>query len=391
VAPAGAQAAAGDVYIADRNANLGAGDGGVLRIPAAGGDAVPFATSPDFVDPEGLAMLPDGRLLVGEQNGARAFIVDADGSVSTLVTTSDPGTPLQRVSDVVVNFDGSALIMDNLAEKVFRVNLATKQLTEVVDLTGANATAMTVARDGFLYFTAPTAVLRGRIGVAPTAFAGGDLANPVDLALSPDERTIYVADINAGVISVNRSTAATDVLFEDDGGFDFRGIAVRPDRNLLAADDANNIVAILSPSGAPLGPLSDFGPLDGLGKMTIEPPRCGGRVSTIVGSTGDDNLAATPFADVINALGGNDTVTGAAQNDLVCGDAGNDRLFGGARKDNLIGGAGNDLAVGGAGRDLLQGGAGRDKLKGGPGKDRLRGGPGRDILRGGPGRDRQKQ
>ena len=396
VLPGVAQGAVGDVYIADADADLGTGDGGILRIPAAGGDAVPFATNSSFVDPRGVAMLPDGRLLVADGNGGRAFLVSPTGAVTSVVTTSDPGTPLERVTDVAVDFRGSALILDNLANKVFRVNLSTKQLTTVVDLpAGGGASTMVAARDGSFYYTdsSNSTVLRGRLGVTPTEFGveAGDIALPVDLDLSPDERTLYVADLNAGVIAVNLGTGATNVVFEDDSSFDFRGIEVRPDNNLLAADDANNIVAILSPAGAALGPLSDFAPLDDLSRMVIEPPRCGGRLATITGSTGSDKMTATPHPDVINALEGNDTVSGAAQNDLVCGEAGDDRLIGGAGKDNLIGGAGADVLLGSAGRDLLQGGTGRDKLKGGPGPDRLRGGPGRDLLSGGPGRDKQKQ
>ncbi|MCE8556910.1 type I secretion C-terminal target domain-containing protein [Ruegeria pomeroyi] len=60
--------------------------------------------------------------------------------------------------------------------------------------------------------------------------------------------------------------------------------------------------------------------------------------------------------NLINALGGDDHVTGSA---------GFDRLLGGDGHDMLIGLAGNDSLYGGAGRDTLNGGAGGDRLDGG--------------------------
>ncbi len=83
-------------------------------------------------------------------------------------------------------------------------------------------------------------------------------------------------------------------------------------------------------------------------------PRCGGRVTTMVGTAKHDVIAGTRGRDVIAGLGGNDTLKGLRGNDLLCGGPGRDRLFGGR---------------------------GRDRLLGGPGKDELRGGPGKDVRR----------
>jgi hypothetical protein len=81
--------------------------------------------------------------------------------------------------------------------------------------------------------------------------------------------------------------------------------------------------------------------------------KCKGKIATIVGSPGRDNLRGTRKRDVIAALGGNDVVHGKRGNDLICGGPGKDKLFGGP---------------------------GNDKLFGGPGKDKLRGGPGRNKV-----------
>lgn len=78
------------------------------------------------------------------------------------------------------------------------------------------------------------------------------------------------------------------------------------------------------------------------------------------GYEGDDKLAGTVLADVIDGGDGDDTIAG--------GD-GVDQLDGGADNDSLGGGAGNDLLNGGTGDDILLGGTGDDELTGGDGAD----------------------
>ncbi len=115
---------------------------------------------------------------------------------------------------------------------------------------------------------------------------------------------------------------------------------------------------------------------------------CDGRLSTIVGSAGNDRIRGTQWDDVITAGSGNDRVTAGAGNDTVCGGAGNDWLNGGRNNDTIVGNSGDDTLKGDAGRDALIGGAGDDLLFGGKHRDRLNGGDGADELRGGSGDDR---
>lgn len=107
---------------------------------------------------------------------------------------------------------------------------------------------------------------------------------------------------------------------------------------------------------------------------SAEVATCGGRVATIVGTTGDDVLVGTEGPDVVVALDGDDLVDGLGGDDVLCG------------------GFGVDVLEGGAGDDLLRGGMGAGTLRGGPGEDRLVGVLAVDAdeqaVAGGRGRDR---
>jgi Ca2+-binding RTX toxin-like protein len=70
---------------------------------------------------------------------------------------------------------------------------------------------------------------------------------------------------------------------------------------------------------------------------------------------------------IINALGGDDVVTGSglvvsAIQFTANGGEGNDVLIGGAGNDTLIGGPGDDVLIGGGGQDVLDGAPGNDIL-----------------------------
>jgi Ca2+-binding RTX toxin-like protein len=67
------------------------------------------------------------------------------------------------------------------------------------------------------------------------------------------------------------------------------------------------------------------------------PPRCDGRVATIVGTPGDDTLRGTRRTDVIVGLSGNDRILGLGGNDVLCGGEGRDRIEGGPGDDRVFG------------------------------------------------------
>lgn len=132
---------------------------------------------------------------------------------------------------------------------------------------------------------------------------------------------------------------------------------------------------------------------------------CGGKVATIVGTAGNDELRGTDGPDVIAGLQGNDTILGLGGDDLICGGQGDDRLVGGQGFDIIFGAQGSDRLIaadaeesgtadtrgarmfGGAGDDAIFGSTKWDRMQGGPGKDSLYGYEGRDWIRGGSGDD----
>ena len=158
---------------------------------------------------------------------------------------------------------------------------------------------------------------------------------------------------------------------------------------LEAGDDTNNAQTdfapgpkegrpnSVSPTEVPCGGLGGGQGGSGGGFTT-----CAGKLTTIVGTDGNDTITGTAEADVMAAGTGADLIRGLAGNDVICSGAG---------RDTTVGGKGKDLLLGEAGKDTLKGGAGKDKLKGGPAADMLEGGAGKDKLKGGPGKDVQIQ
>lgn len=102
--------------------------------------------------------------------------------------------------------------------------------------------------------------------------------------------------------------------------------------------------------------------------------------SFLKGTSGNDVLTGSPFADVIDCGAGNDRVRGLGGNDVIKCGGGNDVVDGGAGNDKLLGGSGKDKLLGGSGNDTLRGGAGADSLRGNAGTDRLFGDAGNDRL-----------
>jgi CSLREA domain-containing protein len=118
------------------------------------------------------------------------------------------------------------------------------------------------------------------------------------------------------------------------------------------------------------------------------PPRCAGRVATIVATPGVPTRG-TARADVIVGTSGADRIDGGGGNDRICARGGKDRVGGGSGADRINGESGADRISGGSGGDRINGGSGADSVNGGSGTDLVAGGSGSDVVSGGGGaRDR---
>ena len=117
---------------------------------------------------------------------------------------------------------------------------------------------------------------------------------------------------------------------------------------------------------------------------------CGGKKATIVGSGGNDRIRVPGDGhgkQVVNGMGGNDTIITGKASDTICGGAGDDRLMAGKGSDRAFGGTGNDQIVNQKGKDRSYGESGDDQLRGGPSKDFSSGGAGNDLVDGSSDRD----
>jgi Ca2+-binding RTX toxin-like protein len=166
---------------------------------------------------------------------------------------------------------------------------------------------------------------------------------------------------NIGPLGVNVDPA-TDAGFDiSAAGVAYAGLTSGGVTRLYTVALPNGTASAVGPVGAGNQQLISLTSAAGDPPVAAPAPKCQGKVATVVGTNGADNLAGTKKADVIVALGGNDRVSARKGNDRVCG---------------------------GNGRDLLRGGKGRDRLLGEKGKDTLNGGPGgRDLCKGGGGQD----
>ena len=371
--PAAAQSAPGDVYVADEDAsNVPSLDGAILRIGPAGGAPSVVATSPLFVNPSGMTMGRDGSLLVadyGNSSDPRSggiFRVDpATGSVSTLAS----GAPFFHPTDLAYGPDGMLYVTDfgDTTPQLVRVDPNTGAATVIASGSGDwnNAAGIAVARDGTIYFTQYDQQVFRR---DPSTGAITKLADNLALldgadgiALSPDDGTLFVAAFGDGtgmstsppnrVVKVDTRTGAVSLVATVE---DAVAVSLLPDGTLLSSDtDPGNafsgqIERIVGSSVSPFSADPVFGyPHD----TVVQPEQCGGLVPTVVGTTGPDNLAGSPFADVISTLGGKDKVKAGGGNDVVCGGGGKDTLLGQGGKDRLLGQKGSDVLKGGKGKD----------------------------------------
>ncbi|MFK7835890.1 MAG: DUF4214 domain-containing protein [Sulfitobacter sp.] len=105
------------------------------------------------------------------------------------------------------------------------------------------------------------------------------------------------------------------------------------------------------------------------------------------GTSANEFLDGSEFADTLDGAGGNDTIDGLDGADSLIGGFGADSIDGGAGNDTILGttGLSADVETSAIGADTLIGGAGDDSINGFGNNTYAEGGIGNDSLYGGPG------
>jgi Ca2+-binding RTX toxin-like protein len=360
--PAGASAAAGDILV-------GSFGGTVTRISPDGSSSEVIAEGAQLGGAYGLDFGPDAPYLADSNGPNSAVYRIVKGSLTPHLIVS--GAPFNNPLDLEFGPDGAAYVAED-SLGVLRVRVGAGSIGgyatgSIFDV----AYALTVAPDMTVYVSDDDDVL----AVDPSTHAVTVAATIPDSplpgvpSLTGIERApsglLYAFDVGEQrLVRINPATHAVRTVASGTNltGGNVYNIAIEPAGTLVLDNySISRIVRVNPTTGAQtLVP----GTVEDTEGIAVEPPRCRGRLATIVGSTKADVIRGSRFGDVIATLAGKDKVLGLGGRDIICGGAGPDRLLGGG---------------------------GRDVLLGGPGPDRLAGGKGRDKLRGGPGRDRQRQ
>jgi sugar lactone lactonase YvrE len=300
----------GRLYVSDED-NVA-----IYRVNVKTGDATLFSDDSDFASPFGLAVAPDGQIVVAD------YAADAgDGilfglSPAGALSTISAGGVIDDVDAVGVALDGDVYLAPGNPARLFRVDRSNGGQAEVTDLIQSPGYPEGIANapDGGLFIGGAEGIQRvSRTGDASLVAEG--------------EEFDYIYDIELGL-----------------------------NGDLFAVDNSAEALLRIKPKSGSVSTLSSDADLEGnpIG-IAVEPPKCKGKTATIVGTQKKDKkVLGGPFNDVIHTLGGNDKVDGKGGKDLICGGGGKDKLKGGGGKDKLFG----------------QGG--KDKLDGGPGKDKER-------------------
>ena len=366
VAPASAAAKPGDIYIGDPS------NSAVIKMDPRTGDQVPIASGGDLNQTDGLAFGPRGLLYVsdydaGPSNTGAVFSVNVrSGAVVPLLA----GTPLQQPLDLVAGPDRMLYVSDLESGAIFKLNPATRKIAPhssgklVTEPLGIDRLP-----SGAIYTVDREAGVGTAFGVLRIGLAGGGQrrvasgsdpgSNSYGFAVSPNGKFAYVGETAANKDAIFRANLRTGAVTElqttgapiDDP----TALALAPNRTLYVANFGDQNVLRVNLRSRVASEVGSLASTDGNPEgITVEPPRCGGRLATVVGTTGSDRLRGSRFADVIATLGGSDVVRGGRGKDVICGGAGRDLLLGGPGGDRLLAGPGNDACVGGPGPDRLR-------------------------------------
>ena len=357
-------------------------------------------------------VMVDGRAFVfvgGADDGISVFTVMPEGQLLHLVTLADTDArslaDVSAISALEINGKIAVFVASRTEAGITQFQFDPGQIGQTLTV-GAGKYTGSAGSDLLRASSDTTQIIGGAgddiliSGNAPVTLTGG--AGADIFVVSPINGKILISDFTPGTdrldlsgLGMIRSTLQLTIKTIADGlriSFGDTQIHVRTaDKTGLPANYFDNS----------LFPIAHY-------NLT-------GMRTSLLGTSGNDRLAASAAGSTAYALAGNDLLNGNIGHDLLSGGSGNDTLNGAAGNDTLLGGSGNDLIRGGAGNDSLLGGAGRDTIHGGDGRDTITdpsgddtiygeagddlisamgganaiwGGPGNDTINAGPGRDR---
>ncbi len=225
-----AHGAVGDLFVADDEAF--GGSGGVIKVDPATGARTTIssnasATGPAFVGPEGIALEPDGDILVGDYDafaGIGGGVIRIDPATGTRTAVSENAAPTGGPSFV----DPSGLEPDFAGRIV------------VADPSAFGGTGGVIRVD-------PATGVRTTVSENSAPAGGPSFESPLDVAIEADGH-ILVVDVDAfggtgGVIRVDPVTGARTTVSENAspaGGPSFDNplrLALEVDGDILVADE----------------------------------------------------------------------------------------------------------------------------------------------------------
>lgn len=197
---------------------------------------------------EGIAVCPDGRMFVAENETGNVFLIEDDKTA--VLYLEDLG----RLAGLACGADNRLVILDYAGGRVLRAVESEKETTaEVIakDLKTPNGTV--VAKDGAVYVSETDPGRIDRIlpdGTLEKVIDGITFAN--GLALSDDESILYVASTTGGkilAVTLTGDDAGKKKTFKA-GLQMIDGITRDPDGNFYACLYATGQVVRIAPDGA---------------------------------------------------------------------------------------------------------------------------------------------
>jgi gluconolactonase len=210
-----------------------------------------------FNSTEGAVPLPDGSVLFTEPGASRVHKIDKNDNISTFLENTN------RANGLALDSKGrlisvQALTVDVIYPKGSEATLAGPLPARPNDL-------VVNKKDG-VYFTLPGATPPGMYYIPPGGkpFFLAEVASPHGISLSPDEKTLYVADINNeylvafdvlpdGKVTNRRDFGKYEGVHKTSTGFDSEadGVAIDGEGRIYVGTTPG--VQVFSPKGQNLG------------------------------------------------------------------------------------------------------------------------------------------